>query len=454
MLRYNSGRILQLGVRNSRRQLHANVYRFQELKNELGQISSEDSNPSEKIKTDETLDEASVKERMIFGSIFERMQQKEELRKKRMSEIFRAEEDIMSNKIRTGNNGLSRDSGEVKVNFGQQDQYEGIDPNDINLVEYFKQESEKNKQNDDLFSKKIDKTKRGNNGKSSIIYDLFENIEKSILQNKKKTLEHADAMKIDNFSPSSLPDSSTIQSQQKYLKIDVKKLEAEERYKAAMDTAMKPYIDAIAAQVTSDYDILEKMKQLLELFTSRDKSLDSLNNNQPVDIINSINEYIKKDATVIPQPYVITIPFTILRLLTGPEFEISNERKYSIAMYVYQQCKTCQDLSLYLNVCNIGFYNLLLKLSWENFRDIKRLLDLTVEMNTNGILGDIETVEILDTLIQGVETTYDSCIPMENEVDNESDTAKGILWTNQTRIYLYDLKKYLQKLKIALTVEE
>lgn len=454
MLRYNSGRVLQLGIRNSIRQLHSCTYRFQELKDEIDETLLDSTKTSEKIKTDETLDEASVKERMIFGSIFERMQQKEELRKKRMSEIFRAEEDIMSNRIQTGNNVLSKDSGEVKVNFGQQNQYEGIDPSDINLVEYFKQESEKNKQNDDLFSKKIDNTMRGDKGKSSIIYDLFENIEKSILQNKKKTLEHADAMKIDNFSPSSLPDTSTIQSQQKYLKIDIKKLEAEERYKAAMDTAMKPYIDSLAVQVTSDYDILEKMKQLIGSFTARDKSLDSLNNNQPVDIINSINEYIKNDATLIPQPYVITIPFTILRLLTGPEFGISNERKYSIAMYVYQQCKSCQDLSLYLNVCNIGFYNLLLKLSWENFRDIKRLLDLTVEMDTNGILGDIETVEILDNLIQGVETTYDSCIPMENELDDEPDTAKGILWTNQTRIYLYDLKKYLQKLKIALTVDE
>ncbi|KAG0670058.1 hypothetical protein C6P45_002853 [Maudiozyma exigua] len=454
MLRYNNGRILQLGIRNSLRQLHANVYSFQELKDEMTEISLDNTDTAEKLKSDDTLDDASVKERMIFGSIFERMQQKEELRKKRMSEIFHAEEEIMSNKIRAGSSGMSRDSGEVKVNFGQHDQYEGIDPSDINLVEYFKQESEKRKINDTLFSKKIDNTKKGDKGKSSIIYDLFENIEKSILQNKKKTLEHADVMRIDNFSPSSLPDASTIQSQQKYLKLDIKKLEAEERYKAAMDTAMKPYINSMAIKVTSDYDILEKMKQLIELFTSRDKSLDALNNNQPVDIINSINKCIKKDAANIPQPYVITIPYTILRLLTGPEFEILNERKYSIAIYVYQRCKTCQDLSLYLNVCNIGFYNLLLKLSWENFKDIKRLLDLTAEMNTNGILGDIETVETLDTLIQGVETTYDSCIPMEDELDHVVDTAKGILWTNKTRIYLYDLKKYLQKLKVALTIEE
>ncbi|SMN20246.1 similar to Saccharomyces cerevisiae YDL044C MTF2 Mitochondrial matrix protein [Maudiozyma saulgeensis] len=437
MLRYNSRNILQLSTRSAVRYIHGNVLRLQQVKPDTETPLA--GSTTDNIKDNDDA-EASVKERMIFGSIFERMQRKEELRQQKMSELL----DIEGNK-------KIRDIGEVKVNFGQTEQYEDIDPEDINLVEYFKQESEKNAQNDDLFSN-VDRNKKGGTGKSSIIYDLFENIEKSILQNKKRTLEQADAMKIDNFSPSSFPTPNVIQSQS--LRIDVKKLEDEERYKAAMDSAMKPYIDQLKLSITSDYDVLEKMKEMIKLFTTRDKSLDRLNNNKPVDIINTIKSYSEKNDEAIPEPYVITIPYCMLRLLTGPEFEMSGERKYNIAVYIYHECKTCQDISLYLNMCNVIFYNQLLRLSWENFKDIKRLLDLTSEMSINGILGDIETVELLDTLIQDIDATYDDYLPVENNIQENSGSAKGILWTHQTRIYLNELKKYVKQLKLALTVEQ
>ncbi|CAB4253205.1 similar to Saccharomyces cerevisiae YDL044C MTF2 Mitochondrial matrix protein [Maudiozyma barnettii] len=436
MLRYSSSKILQLGTRNTARLLHTNVQILQQIKLETNTPLLDST--TENLKEDEV--EASVKERMIFGSIFERMQRKEELRNQRMSELLDTEGDKKG-----------KDIGEVKVNFGQNEQYEDIDPEDINLVEYFKQESEKNKENDDLFSK-VDRNKKGGTGKSSIIYDLFENIEKSILQNKKRTLEQADAMKIVNFSPSSLPTPNVIQSQS--LGIDVKKLEDEERYKAAMDSAMKPYTDQLKLSISSDYDVLEKIKEMIKLFTARDKSLDSLNNNQPVDIINTIKGYSEKNSEVIPEPYVITIPYCMLRLLIGPEFNMSSERKYNIATYVYHECKTCQDLSLYLNMCNVIFYNQLLRLSWENFKDIKRILDLTTEMKINGILGDIETVELLGTLIRDIDATYDDYLPVENNIEENSGTAKGILWTHQTRIYLNEVRKYLKQLKLALTAEQ
>lgn len=382
--------------------------------------------------------ESSIKERMIFGSIFERMQQKEDLQKKSMERLL----------DRSGGKN-QKDFGEVKVTFGKAHQYVNIEPEDIGIVEYFKKENEKNKKLESTEPEFIQNgEKRG--GKSSIIYGLFENIEQTLLQNKKRALDKSDKVTIGNFSP---PDTSK-KWQSTNLKIDINILEAEERYKAAIDNIMQPYINILQSQIHNDYDILEKIKELIDQFIVRDKAFDFMGNYKPIDIINAIKDSCKENKDVLPQPYIITTPYSILRLLTGSEFEISSDRKYTIAMYVYQKCKTCQDLSLYLNMCNVVFYNLLLELSWNNFRDIHTLLDLTTEMSINGIIGDIETVGLLDSIINGIEDTYDDYIPISGLSDKKSQPVTGVLWTKTTRIDLNNLKKYLNNIKQALTLEK
>ena len=58
------------------------------------------------------------------------------------------------------------------------------------------------------------------------------------------------------------------------------------------------------------------------------------------------------------------------------------------------------DASLYLTICNVDFYNLLVQLLWENFQEIRYLRRVVTEMSVNGVIGNIETVDILDKIVK------------------------------------------------------
>ena len=378
---------------------------------------------------------ASVKEHMIFGSIFERMQQKEEERLRQTSELL------------TGEKSSGKPGNDVRVNFGQNERetrFPDVDPADISLVEYFKKEGEKQQM------------LRGSqpSAKSTIIYDLFENLEQTIQNNRKRTLEKSDAMKIDSFAPGSLQNVQVNNSS--LLKVDVKKLEAEERYRVAMEGVMQPYMSQLEQEDgITDYTLLEHIQSLLQQFTSRNGSLDTLNrDNQPVEIINTIKQWNEKHPGKLPEPLIVTIPYVVLQLLTSPKFRVSSPRRYSLALYVYNQCKNCQDLSLYLNMCDAAFYNVLLELSWENDRSVHRLVELTAEMTTNGILGDLETVSQLDGVVSALETTYDDYVPLVTEDAAPETQVHGVLWSRRTRNDLSQLQNYLRHLKQRLTVSQ
>lgn len=454
MLRGTVTRLSVLRHCQSIRRVHQGLVALQQpLKDEEDKFTPKEQENKPNSSTDkaaQTLDTkvseqeegvtASVQEHMLFGQIFERMQQREEQRKQQMDSLL-------------GGNGSSGSSAsDVKVTFGHHDHspLHDIDPADISLVEYFRKEGEKQAR------KAKGKDSAGKpHDKATIIYNLFENLEQTIQNNKKRALEKSDAMKIDSFAPETLQNVRVAAPGS--LRVDVKKLEAEERYRVAMEGVMQPYMDTLQPDTTSDYTLLSRIQSLLSQFSARDKAHDSLNrDSQPVEIINTIKQWNEEHPGALPEPLVVTVPWVVQRLLTAREFALSPARRYSLALYVYHQCKQCRDLSLYLNLCDAAFYNLLLRLSWANDRSVHRLVELTAEMTTNGILGDLETVALLDNVVAALERTYDDYVPMEATKDSgeSGEAARGVLWSRRTRLDLSQLRHYLRSLKQRLTVTD
>ncbi|CCF58807.1 hypothetical protein KAFR_0F02100 [Kazachstania africana CBS 2517] len=353
---------------------------------------------------DNNAESTSIQEKVIFGSIFERMQKKEEIMNRNMSKL-------LSSKKR-GN--------ELKITFGND-----INPSDLNLVKFLKGEADKQREE-----------------KGNIMYNLFVNLEETLRKNKKNTLAKSDilGMNIDT------------KVQKPSLEIDFDRLESEERHKAALNNVMKPYINQLSTEINNDFDILEKIKDLMTLFLHRDRKQDLLLRKSPIEIIAHIQKHCSNTLRQLPEPYAVTLPYTVVKLLSDPQFEIPSDRKYTILMYVYQECKANVDLSLYLNLCTIDFYNLLLQLTWENFNEIYRLREITNEMEINGITGDIYTVELLDKIVNDLRTMNDNVLD-EEDLDKMKKNALtiGVVWSKETETDLHLIENYVKNLKKALT---
>ena len=120
------------------------------------------------------------------------------------------------------------------------------------------------------------------------------------------------------------------------------------------------------------------------------------------------------------------------------------ERRYTVASYIYKQCKQSSDISLYLNICNVEFYNILLELTWANFYQVEKLKQLVTEMGINGIVGDIYTVGILDKITNEVDL-MNGDEDLSNDAQNR--TMSTIVWSKDTSMDLMVIQNYLQGLK-------
>lgn len=225
----------------------------------------------------------------------------------------------------------------------------------------------------------------------------------------------------------------------------LEKLRAKERYKAALETVMRPYIRHLQEKIETDYDLLEQAKFLLKAYLDRNKEWDNTSGRtKPLELIEQITKNCVNSPNELPEPYGTTIPYTLIKLLDSKEFAFPMERRYTVASYIYKQCKQSSDISLYLNICNVEFYNILLELTWANFYQVEKLKQLVTEMGINGIVGDIYTVGILDKITNEVDL-MNGDEDLSNDAQNR--TMSTIVWSKDTSMDLMVIQNYLQGLK-------
>lgn len=225
-------------------------------------------------------------------------------------------------------------------------------------------------------------------------------------------------------------------------------LETQEKLKAALHRVLEPHLDYLDTRVQTDEDCLQVIRQYLEAYASRNKDLER----QSGDVLAQIQEGCRQHPEKLPQPYKTTLPFVVAHLFTSADYDFPIDRKYNLLSLIYNEAKKSRDVSLYLNVCNVGFYNLLLRYSWKNFQEIHQLRQLVTEMSVNGIMGDVSTVEILDGIVRDMRCMNDGVLDEALDADSngghlESAATVGVVWCRENTRDLEHVENYLAKLK-------
>lgn len=244
------------------------------------------------------------------------------------------------------------------------------------------------------------------------------------------------------------------------LEIPKKNLEAierKERYKAILFASLEPYLKNLLENLKTDYQVLTSLESMLVEFSHRDKRQDSLHASSTSKLMNHIKSQSETYPSKIPEPLVVTIPFLIVKLCDGETVPLPRDRILSFLTYIYDYCKRNSDISMYLNVCDVDFYNALIKFHWDCFKEIPEIQRLTNEMNINGILGDIYTVEILDNIVEeirSIDNQFD-VIPdqhdLERSAKSEPKASMGWIWCKEYTPVLMMVERYLTTLKRNLT---
>lgn len=228
-------------------------------------------------------------------------------------------------------------------------------------------------------------------------------------------------------------------------------LQSKIQLKAALEAAMKPFINSLVQRIDTDYDFFQVVKELIAEYLDRNQQLNIGEQLVSEKLIQQIETDSQNSPHRLPTPYQVTLPFTLVKLLTVEELNFPSNNKYTIASYIYQECKKSPDVSLYLNVCNVDLYNILLQLSWNNFREFHQIRQLTTEMSINGIMGDLYTVEMLDKICNDSRYINDD-IPDEDTSDSSfaDPFATGVVWCRENALQLNQIEKYLTRLKESL----
>ncbi|AET40042.1 Mtf2p Ecym_5279 [Eremothecium cymbalariae DBVPG len=213
-------------------------------------------------------------------------------------------------------------------------------------------------------------------------------------------------------------------------------------YKITQEKALGPHIQYLIKSIKTDKDLLDQLQSYFKEY-KRDVSAER----QVKNILNEIEHSCKKSPNKLPKPHSITLPTIVRILFTKEEFNFSSPTKYNLLSMIYHKCKSSKDLSLYLQVCNVDFYNLLLKYTWENFEDIHAMKKLLSEMSVNGVMGDIYTVEIVEKMLETVKYMVENIL---DEDVSEDVYSIGIQWCNDTANDVESIEKYLQNLKVSI----
>lgn len=349
-------------------------------------------------------DWTSVQERQVFDKIFEELASKQEMRYRNSQEIL--------HQAQVANNNRRKDG--VHVVFGKKK--EELSPQDQKLKDFLESTGRKPKETsakitrDDIRLKPV---------------SLIEQTEDK---------------------PSLLPNLNS-----KFNEETLHDLKSRIQLKATLDTAMKPFINVLIERIETDYDFFRVVKELIAVYLQRDQQFDVGEQLISNKLISQIKTCCQNDPHNLPAPYQVTLPFTLVKLLTVDELNFPSYSKYTIASYIYQECKKSSDISLYLNVCNVDFYNVLLRLSWDNFREINQLKQLTTEMSINGIMGDLYTVEMLDKICHDLRYLNDDIPDEEETTENVANpSAVGVVWCRENALKLNQVETYLTRLKESL----
>ncbi|AQZ09661.1 MTF2 (YDL044C) [Zygosaccharomyces parabailii] len=351
-------------------------------------------------------DLASVPERSLFDQVFENIMRKEEARKKNSEEILRSAQNSTS--VDTEN----QDGRGLQIVF--ENKNKGFTSEDQKLLDFFKNTS----------GSKVSKS-------AKLTRDDIRNYPVSLIANFEEAHE-----KLAQPYP-----------KLKFNQEILQKLEDRERLKATLSTIMKPYVDTLIQRIETDYDFFIIIKKLINVFTKRNQNLDIGDQSLSAEILQQIKQNCIEQPDQLPAPYQVTLPYTVVQLLTSLDLDFPSERKYTIASYIYQECKRSSDISLYLNVCNVDFYNVLLQLSWENYHDINQLKQLTAEMSINGIMGDLYTVEMLDKVCHDLKNVSDGIPEEESSPFNRQMSTIEVVWCRETDMQVRHVENYLRRLK-------
>ncbi|QLQ80307.1 hypothetical protein HG537_0D03080 [Torulaspora globosa] len=404
------------------------------LTGQKSQISTRSSDANTHFKDEEEL--SSVQERALFGAVFNKLMMRDELRSKNSEEVLSQAIAIQPDVITT-----QKEEGRgLQVVFEKKSQE--IRPEDRKLFDFFKNTSGSTQLGDIGESAKLT-TDDIRNYPVSLISSIFtDSDDVKVPESEKASRELVNVEKVP------IPDEDVALKADFKLKINKEVLEAlkaKERFKTAMQTAMEPYLTFIFSQIETDHDLFLVVRNLLKSYLERDKTLDNTNYKSSTEIVQQIKSQCLNNSKELPRPLGVSLPYTLVELFTSKELNFPSERKFSLISYIYQECK--KDISLYLNVCNVDFYNLLLQLSWDNYREIYQLKQLTTEMSINGIRGDLYTIEILDKIAHDLRHINDGILNEDTGSIQGNPLTVGVVWCRENSTDLQLVENYLRKLK-------
>lgn len=404
--------------------------------------NTKETSSTQNVQFKDEGDLASVQERALFGAVFNKLMKREESRKKSGSEILSHATSIVPGENNDYNNDDSRG---LQVVFEKKNQE--IRPEDRKLFDFFKNTSGGSQLGDIGESAKLT-TDDIRNYPVSLISSIFSEKDHKQMPGSEK----ASKILADDKVSALLDKVAGVESSLnlKMNKEVLETLEAKERFNAAINGAMEKYLADLHSEIETDYDFLALVKRFLNMYVNRDTILDNNDLKSSAEIVSHIRKQLSFNSKNLPQPYGVTLPFTLVKLLTSKELNFPSERKYALASYIYQECKNSNDISLYLNVCNVDFYNLLLQLSWDNFREVYQLKQLTTEMSINGIRGDIYTVEILGKIAHELRHINDGIVDEDTGIIEGNPLTVGVVWCRENSVDLLLLENYLKKLKESL----
>ncbi|SCU78852.1 LANO_0A04236g1_1 [Lachancea nothofagi CBS 11611] len=219
-------------------------------------------------------------------------------------------------------------------------------------------------------------------------------------------------------------------------------IETKHRLSSRLEQLLAPHILYLQNRIQNDSECITVLQEYLSQYLSRDLTLETKG-------FEHIEQESLKDPKRLPQPFHITMPFIIRHLLTSTDFCFPVDRRYTQISLIYNSCKRAADVSLYLNMCNIEFYNLLIEYAWENYQDIHQLKQLVTEMTANGILGDLHTVDLLESIAESMRHMNDGVVE-DSEILQQAQTA-GVVWCRENAHDLNYIEDYLRKLKESQT---
>lgn len=390
--------------------------------------------------------ETSIQERTLFNKVFESMEQKKQ------NSATKGQDHVLSmdtSKDQQRSNKLM-DQEDLTVSFGKYDElktfydemdekpFEFQDSNIDSLLNSFKSQK---KDSMDPQKPSPSLNKQG----ELPIFKFLDGIEHELSQIKKKTLESSKenvTIKRDRNVEVKLSDA------------DKERIIHEERYKSELKRVLSPYMKHLHDNIIkNDYDMWKYFQSTLTTYMNRDKSIrNKLLKMNPEETIKYINEMTSKNNEVIPEPYEISMPCITLQLLTDEtQWNLPPERRYQLAMYLYDQIKTCADITMYLYFGTVEFYNLLLELMWINYKDLSQINGMLVEMQNNGIQGDLSTLEILTQVQDAMKSLTNEDVI--GSTDDSMTTLRqnaielGVLWSRDSETAMHSLQSYLRRLK-------